>query len=154
VSLANLLRVVSSASYTPESILPSSSNCFSGNLFPLDTLFNSVDHISFLGAAWLFRRSLASVKGFDVGDTAVMAGEGADRRVIGLKRFRVSAEASRGRTSFRRRRYQGISVKRGSWSCEGLREGGSECGLSPIDFHSRDLRFSGDLLRLLLLSKV
>lgn len=63
--------------------LPSNNSCFSGNLFPLDTLFRSEDHISFLGAAWVFRRSLASVKGFEVGDTAVIVVGGYEWQRIG-----------------------------------------------------------------------
>ena len=52
---------------------PRSSNCFSGSLFPLDTLFSNVDHISFFGAACVFRRSRESEKGFEVVWTAVDA---------------------------------------------------------------------------------
>ena len=55
--------------------IPNKSNCFSGNLFPLDTLFKSVDHISFLGAACVFRlsRSRDSEKGFEDACTAADA---------------------------------------------------------------------------------
>lgn len=40
--------------------LPSKMSCFSGNLLPLETLFSKEDHISFFGAAWLFRFSRLS----------------------------------------------------------------------------------------------
>lgn len=40
--------------------IPSSNSCFSGSRFPLETLFNRDDHISFFGAAWLLRPSMLS----------------------------------------------------------------------------------------------
>jgi RNA-binding motif X-linked protein 2 len=40
--------------------IPRSNNCFSSILLPVDTLLSREDHISFFGAAWLFRRSVVS----------------------------------------------------------------------------------------------